>query len=148
MGLAVNGVWATTLISLAGCANLLAPRDSLELDKDEWTPIYTPLEERPDRVVEERVTTDDRVSTWVKGMRSQEERIVEAERTLRLSEWAVWLYGCVALWLCVCCTCWHTCRCASLTLRWWRAGKDFTSLMTLLGGHARLRHYEAHGRVR
>ena len=35
-----------------------------------------------------------------------------------------------------------------LTLRWWRAGKDFTSLMTLLGGHARLRHYEAHGRVR
>ena len=101
VGLAATGVWATTLTSLAGCANLVAPRDELELDKDEWTPIYTPLEERPDRVVEERVTTDDRVSTWVKGMRSQEERIVEAERTLRLSEWAVWLYGCVALWLCV-----------------------------------------------
>jgi len=156
----------------------LRGREEAENPSDEWIPIYTPLEDRPDRVVEERVTDDDRVSTWVKGMTAQEKTIKDAERHLRLCTFrhvCVWYHhiarparACLlrcgstvaaAISLADAHALTHTNPCVSCVgciLRALRcvvscfvvlcAAKDYTALMTLLGGHARLRHYEAHGR--
>ena len=80
----------------------LRGREEAENPSHEWLPIYSPLEDRPDRVVEEQVTDDDRVSTWVKGMQSQERAVKDAERTLRLS---TYMCGCIVFFVCVCVSC-------------------------------------------
>lgn len=52
--------------------------------KEAFVPVYTQIQGQPDRVVEEKVTDDDRVASWLKTLAEMEAQVKDAEHRLRL----------------------------------------------------------------